>query len=412
MSYVPPHLRGRSGGGDAPPRSNSSSSLDRGGGGGSFGRRNDSFDEYHRGDRRSGGYDDRRGGYDDRRSGYDDRRGGYGDRYDDRRDRGSYRDDRGSRNSGGGGFGRSGSQGSMHRDDSRSSISSLDSNMRGLTTNDAGKNPGEVVSKGPKSWEPSERVKAFTKEQVEEMRTRLNVTVDSKDPGEGWKTAPIESFVDMNLHINILKDIRDKEYEKPTPIQAQGVPVGLLGRDILGCAETGSGKTASFVLPMTQHVLNRLANGQSHKGAGPISFILAPTRELAQQIEAEVRAFTRSSKGVSATVIVGGTHMDKQRSDLRSGVEIVIATPGRLIDHLQQGNTTLSNGSFVVLDEADRMLDFGFEPQIRQILHSMRPDRQTLLFSATMPEEIEALAKEYLKDPVHITVGQVLRKGT
>lgn len=168
----------------------------------------------------------------------------------------------------------------------------------------------------------------------------------------------------------------------------------------------GSGKTASFVLPMTQHVLNRLGNSPPNSRAGPISFILAPTRELAQQIEAEVRDFSRSSK-LRATVIVGGTHMDKQRSDLRAGVEVVIATPGRLIDHLQQGNTTLSNGSFVVLDEADRMLDFGFEPQIRQILHSMRPDRQTLLFSATMPEEIEALAKEYLNNPVHITVGQV-----
>ena len=164
------------------------------------------------------------------------------------------------------------------------------------------------------------------------------------------------------------------------------MPIGLSGRDILGCAETGSGKTASFSIPMIQHALNQEA---LRRGDGPLGLVLAPTRELAQQIEKEVRSLSTLLGGrLRTAIVVGGNQMSDQRIDLRNGVEVVVATPGRLVDHLQQGNTNLARVSFVVLDEADRMLDMGFEPQIREILGQLPAKHQTLLFSATMPEEV------------------------
>eukprot|EP00798_Chlamydomonas_sp_ICE-L_P028740 gene28740-31918_t len=161
-----------------------------------------------------------------------------------------------------------------------------------------------------------------------------------------------------------MDDIKHHKYETPTPIQTQGIPIGLSGRDILGCAETGSGKTASFSIPMIQHCLQQ---SPLRPGDGPFGLVLAPTRELAQQIEREVAAFSRSSRTVRTCIVVGGTQMHEQRHELHSGVEIVVATPGRFIDHLQQGNTRLDRVSFIVLDEADRMLDMGFEPQIKEV---------------------------------------------
>lgn len=252
------------------------------------------------------------------------------------------------------------------------------------------------------SWQPSARVQALTETQTIDIRQRLNVTVDV-EPDQPPPLAPIECFEDMNLHPNIITDIAFHKYEKPTPIQCQGIPIGLCGRDILGCAETGSGKTASFVIPMVQHCLNQppLRSGQ-----GPIGLVLAPTRELAQQIEKEVKAFSITSK-LKTTIVVGGVQISEQKYDLRNGVEIVVATPGRFIDHLHQGNTSLNRVSFIVLDEADRMLDMGFEPQIKEVMDRLPARHQTLLFSATMPVEIETLAKTYLQHPVTIKVGAV-----
>lgn len=252
-------------------------------------------------------------------------------------------------------------------------------------------------------WQPSERVLALTPEQVDDIRQRLNVTVES-GAGNEAVLAPVESFLDMNLHANLLKDLASKNYERPTPIQAQGVPVALNGRDILGCAETGSGKTASFAIPMIQHCLSQKPN---RPGDGPVGLVLAPTRELAQQIEKEFSTFCQSSPNIRTAIVVGGVSMGEQKSDLRSGVEIVVATPGRLIDHLQQGNTSLRRASFIVLDEADRMLDMGFEPQIKEVLHLLPAKHQTLLFSATMPVEIETLARTYLNNPVSVKIGKV-----
>jgi len=260
----------------------------------------------------------------------------------------------------------------------------------------------EVAAAPPKQqWQPSARVLALTEEQQQETRDRLNIVVDDTN---GKCISPIESFDEMNLHPNIMLDIRERAYQSPTPIQAQGIPIGLSGRDILGCAETGSGKTASFAIPMIQHCLQ---SPSTRRGDGPIGLVLAPTRELAQQIEKEIQAFSRSSRNVRSCIVVGGVNMSEQRGDLRQGVEIVVATPGRFIDHLQQRNTSLGRISFIVLDEADRMLDMGFEPQISEIMASLQPAHQTLLFSATMPQEIEALANNFLTKPVTIKVGQV-----
>ncbi|CAL0308968.1 unnamed protein product [Lupinus luteus] len=250
-------------------------------------------------------------------------------------------------------------------------------------------------------WQPSQRVSRMNPHQIEEVRLRLNLDVTSDSPAA---PTPIESFTDMCLDPSIMKDIAYHDYTRPTSIQAQAMPIALSGRDLLGCAETGSGKTAAFTIPMIQHCV---AQTPIRRGDGPLALVLAPTRELAQQIEKEVKAFSRSIESLKTAIVVGGSNIEKQRSELKAGVEVVVATPGRFIDHLQQGNTSLSRVSFFVLDEADRMLDMGFEPQIREVMRSLPDKHQTLLFSATMPVEIEVLAKEYLSSPVHVKVGKV-----
>ncbi|KAK4440908.1 ATP-dependent RNA helicase DBP2 [Sesamum alatum] len=282
---------------------------------------------------------------------------------------------------------------------------SINSGNAGYRSSGNGVSTRNVVAPDPvfPQWKPSDRVLRLKPEQVQEVRLRLNVDV-SVPPDSLHAPAPIEAFADMNLHMSIMKDIAFHEYTTPTSIQAQAMPVALSGRDLLGCAETGSGKTAAFTIPMIQHCL---AQPPIQRGDGPLALVLAPTRELAQQIEKEVKAFSRSLESFKTAIVVGGTNMAEQRSELRAGVHIVVATPGRFIDHLQQGNTSLSRVSFVVLDEADRMLDMGFEPQIREVMQNLPQKHQTLLFSATMPVEIEELAQEYLTNPVRVKVGKV-----
>merc|ERR1739848_913398 len=190
----------------------------------------------------------------------------------------------------------------------------------------------------------------------------------------------------------------------PTPIQVQGWPVALSGKDMVGIAETGSGKTVAFLLHAIVHI-----NAQQYlsKGDGPIVLIMAPTRELACQIKEESDKFGKTSK-IKNTCCYGGVPKSQQSYDLRDGVEIVIATPGRLIDFLDQGSTNLKRVTYLVLDEADRMLDMGFEPQVRKITSQIRPDRQTLMWSATWPREVQRLARDICKEsPVHINVGSL-----
>ena len=264
-----------------------------------------------------------------------------------------------------------------------------------------------------KKWQPSERVLKLTRKQVEEMRARLNVIATATEEDEDDDSlvyAPIESFEDMKLDREIALSIKAHGFDKPTPIQAQGIPVILSGCDVLGCAETGSGKTAAFSIPMIHYCVSMSdAYGATRRGDGPTAIVLAPTRELAQQIEKETKAFSQSidKRRFETAIVVGGSSMSEQRGDLRNGVECVVATPGRLIDHIHQNNTNLRRTSFLVLDEADRLLDMGFEQQILEILNTTPKPRQTLLFSATMPPEVEDLAGKYLVKPVKVKVGTV-----
>lgn len=192
-------------------------------------------------------------------------------------------------------------------------------------------------------------------------------------------------------------------YENPTAIQAQGWPIAMSGRDMVGIAQTGSGKTLAYTLPAIVHINNQ---PPINRGEGPIALILAPTRELAQQIQQVANDFGRSSY-VRNTCIFGGAPKGPQARDLERGVEICIATPGRLIDFLEKGTTNLERCTYLVLDEADRMLDMGFEPQIRKILGQIRPDKQTLMWSATWPKEVKKLASDFMTNPIQINIGSM-----
>ncbi|XP_056379852.1 probable ATP-dependent RNA helicase DDX17 isoform X2 [Hyla sarda] len=195
----------------------------------------------------------------------------------------------------------------------------------------------------------------------------------------------------------------DQRFKEPTPIQCQGFPLALSGRDMVGIAQTGSGKTLAYLLPAMVHI-----NHQPYleRGDGPICLVLAPTRELAQQVQQVADDYGKTSR-LKSTCIYGGAPKGPQIRDLERGVEICIATPGRLIDFLEAGKTNLQRCTYLVLDEADRMLDMGFEPQIRKIVDQIRPDRQTLMWSATWPKEVRQLAEDFLRDYVQINVGNL-----
>jgi len=218
-------------------------------------------------------------------------------------------------------------------------------------------------------------------------------------------TAPkiITTFEEAAMPEGLLKSVLAQGFDKPTPIQMQGWPVAFSGHDMIGIAATGSGKTCAFVMPGIVHIQSQ---PRLRRGDGPIALVLAPTRELATQIKDECDKFA-GRVGLRSVCCYGGAPKGPQARELRNGVEIVIATPGRLIDFLETHTTTLHRVTYLVLDEADRMLDMGFEPQIRKIVSQIRPDRQTLLWSATWPREVEKLARDLCKeDPVQISVGE------
>jgi len=192
--------------------------------------------------------------------------------------------------------------------------------------------------------------------------------------------------------------VRDMGYTRPTPIQAEAIPVILAGRDLIGCASTGTGKTAAFLLPILQRLHGGTARGKLR------ALILSPTRELAMQTDEQALALGYHV-GLTAVTVVGGVEMRMQERALRAGAEIVVATPGRLLDHMRFGYVDYSALEVLVLDEADRMLDMGFLPDIRRILDALPAERQTLMFSATIPPEIRKLADDILRDPVVVMVG-------
>ncbi|PVZ97594.1 hypothetical protein BB558_006445 [Smittium angustum] len=241
---------------------------------------------------------------------------------------------------------------------------------------------------------------------------------------------PIRAWDESGLPENILKTIRKVGYEQPTPIQRQAIPIGLQNRDIIGIAETGSGKTASFLIPMLVYILSLPKLDETNMNDGPYAVILAPTRELAQQIEQEALKFA-NHLGFKCVSIVGGHSIEEQSFALRNGAEIIIATPGRLKDCIDRRILVLNQTTYVVMDEADRMIDMGFEEDVNFILDALpvsqiKPDtqdaedaskmlqshsgsvlryRQTTMFSATMPPLVERLAKKYLRRPAIVTIG-------
>ncbi|XP_074102053.1 putative ATP-dependent RNA helicase DDX5 isoform X1 [Cotesia typhae] len=245
---------------------------------------------------------------------------------------------------------------------------------------------------------PSDTVLNRDPRYIEQYRSEKEITLRGK-----CIPNPVFSFEEAGFPDYVMKEIKRQGFKEPTSIQAQGWPIALSGRDMVGIASTGSGKTLSYILPAIVHI-----NSQPKllRKDGPIALVLAPTRELAQQIQQVADDFGHTS-GIRNTCLYGGAPKSSQARDLDSGVEIVIATPGRLLDFLESGRTNLKRCTYLVLDEADRMLDMGFEPQIRKIIEQIRPDRQTLMWSATWPKEVKNLAEDFLKDYAQINVGSL-----
>ncbi|XP_068606478.1 probable ATP-dependent RNA helicase DDX17 isoform X5 [Brachionichthys hirsutus] len=268
-------------------------------------------------------------------------------------------------------------------------------------------NPGDRLRK--KRWDLDElpkfekdfytehsEVQRLSQFDVDEYRRKKEITVR----GSGCPR-PVTDFHQAQFPQYVVEVLKQQNFKEPTAIQAQGFPLALSGRDMVGIAQTGSGKTLSYLLPAFVHI-----NHQPYleRGDGPICLVLAPTRELAQQVQHVANDYGKSSR-IKSTCVYGGAPKGPQIRDLERGVEICIATPGRLIDFLEAGKTNLRRCTYLVLDEADRMLDMGFEPQIRKVVDQIRPDRQTLMWSATWPKEVRQLAEDFLKDSVQINVG-------
>ncbi|KAL6895296.1 DEAD domain-containing protein [Trichoderma longibrachiatum] len=241
-------------------------------------------------------------------------------------------------------------------------------------------------------------VTARSPAEVEAFRRKHQMTIAGRDVPK-----PVETFDEAGFPRYVMDEVKAQGFPAPTAIQSQGWPMALSGRDVVGIAETGSGKTLTYCLPAIVHI-----NAQPllAPGDGPIVLILAPTRELAVQIQQEISKFGRSSR-IRNTCVYGGVPKGPQIRDLSRGVEVCIATPGRLIDMLEAGKTNLRRVTYLVLDEADRMLDMGFEPQIRKIIEQIRPDRQTLMWSATWPKEVRALASDFLQDFIQVNIGSM-----
>ncbi|KAM8707875.1 hypothetical protein ACLKA7_014926 [Drosophila subpalustris] len=247
-------------------------------------------------------------------------------------------------------------------------------------------------------YKPCDSVLARTQVETDSFLSSNEITIK----GNEVPTPSIE-FEEGGFPDYVMNEIRKQGFTKPTAIQAQGMPIALSGRDLVAVAQTGSGKTLAYVLPAVVHINNQ---PRLERGDGPIALVLAPTRELAQQIQ-QVAIEFGSNTQVRNTCIFGGAPKGQQARDLERGVEIVIATPGRLIDFLERGTTSLKRCTYLVLDEADRMLDMGFEPQIRKIMQQIRPDRQVLMWSATWPKEVRQLAEEFLNNYIQVNIGSL-----
>ena len=219
------------------------------------------------------------------------------------------------------------------------------------------------------------------------------------------KDTPLTTFTELGLDANLMKALATEGYTTPTPIQTQAIPVVMAGKDLLGIAQTGTGKTAAFALP----ILHRLAaNPQAPIRRGARVLVLSPTRELASQIAESFKTYGRYM-GIKVVTVYGGMGMKPQINAMAGGVDVLVATPGRLLDHVTERTINLEQTEVLVLDEADQMMDLGFIRPLRQIVAKLASRRQSLFFSATMPHEIGALAAELLRDPVKVSVTPVAK---
>ncbi|SOV19411.1 ATP-dependent RNA helicase DDX5, putative [Plasmodium sp. gorilla clade G2] len=249
-------------------------------------------------------------------------------------------------------------------------------------------------------YKEHEDISKLSAKEVKEIRDKHKITILE---GENVPK-PVVSINKIGFPDYVIKSLKNNNIVSPTPIQIQGWPIALSGKDMIGKAETGSGKTLAFILPAFVHIL---AQPNLKYGDGPIVLVLAPTRELAEQIRQECIKFSTESK-IRNTCAYGGVPKSGQIYALKQGVHILIACPGRLIDLLEQNVTNLMRVTYLVLDEADKMLDMGFELQIRKIVDQIRPDRQTLMWSATWPKEVQALARDLCKEqPIQVNVGSL-----
>src|SRR5688500_9516300 len=224
---------------------------------------------------------------------------------------------------------------------------------------------------------------------MEQVTTEAEM--DLKEPSD------TVSFETLGLSESVKQAVRDAGYSTPTPIQREAIPLVLRGRDVIGLAQTGTGKTAAFTLPL----VNLLIGGPRRTRA----VVLTPTRELCMQVEESIQKYAKHSQ-LSVVAVFGGVPLEPQQKALQQGVDVIVATPGRLIDHLERQNVVFDDLEVLVLDEADRMLDMGFAPQINRLVNEMPKYRQTLLFSATMPPEVEVLARKYLRKPIVVQIGR------
>ncbi|KYQ91669.1 putative RNA helicase [Tieghemostelium lacteum] len=238
----------------------------------------------------------------------------------------------------------------------------------------------------------------LSQERVASLRQEFDINVSGNE-----LINPVTSFAHFGFDDILIQCIQKQGYEVPTPIQKQTIPIVLSGRDLIGIAKTGSGKTASFIWPSIAHILDQ---PYLQHNDGPIALFLAPTRELAHQIYQEALKFVKYYK-IKCSVLYGGVSKQIQCKELKAGCEIIVSTPGRLIDMIKLKATNLQRVTYLVLDEADRMFDMGFGQQVSSIVQQTRPDRQTLLFSATFKPAIEQLARQILSDPIKVTIGRV-----
>lgn len=242
------------------------------------------------------------------------------------------------------------------------------------------------------------QIKELNGDQVADLRKKLDVKVTGLKPAK-----PVTSFAHFGFDELLMSVIRKSEFSQPTPIQAQAIPIACEGRDVIGIAKTGSGKTAAYLWPALVHIIDQR---QLESGEGPICLIVVPTRELAIQVYNEAKRFGKVYN-IRTVCAYGGGSKWEQSKDLQEGAEIVVCTPGRLIDLVKIKATNLERVTYLIFDEADRMFELGFEPQVRSIANRVRPDRQCLLFSATFRKRIERLARDILSDPIRIVQGEL-----